>query len=241
MAANDALRPALIVVDMQEDFCPPHGSLAVAGGREIASIINTLLAKPGFVTRIMTKDYHPKDHISFASNHPGPDNQPFTSFVTINNPALGKESETKPQQLWPVHCVAGTPGAEIIPEIDTSSDHLVVHKGMLPGVEMYSVFADAFGNCDHGTNAHSVSLDVATTLKAQGVTDVFVVGLAGDYCVKATALDAAKTGFKSWVIEEGTKCVVPAGWDATREELETAGVSIISIDDPIIRQLGGNC
>ncbi|KXG45437.1 uncharacterized protein PGRI_039860 [Penicillium griseofulvum] len=237
MAANGTIRPALIVVDMQEDFCPPNGSLAVAGGRGIAPLINTLLAKPGFIARIMTKDYHPKDHISFARNHPGPDNQPFSSFVTIHNPALGKESETKPQQLWPDHCVAGTSGAEIIPEIDTSSDHIVVHKGMRPEVEMYSVFADAFGNCDHGTNANSVSLDVAATLKSQGVTDVFVVGLAGDYCVRATALDAVKTGFRSWVIEEGTKCVVPAGWDAIKKELATAGVSVISMDDPIIREL----
>lgn len=209
------------------------------GGRGIASIINTLLAKPGFVARILTKDYHPKDHISFASNHPGPDNQPFTSFVTMKNPAPGKESETKPERLWPVHCVAGTSGAEFIPEIDTSSDHLVVYKGMRPEVEMYSVFADAFGNCDHETNARSVSLDVATALKTQGVTDVFVVGLAGDYCVNATALDAAKAGFKCWVIEEGTKCVAPASWDAVKEELETAGVSVISMNDPIIKELGG--
>ncbi|KAJ5834627.1 hypothetical protein N7447_000653 [Penicillium robsamsonii] len=239
MAANGIITPALIVVDMQEDFCPPHGSLAVAGGRGIAPIINTLLAKPAFVARIMTKDYHPEDHISFASNHPGPDNHPFTSFVTINNPAPGKESETKLQQLWPVHCVAGTPGAEIIPEIDTSSDHLVVHKGMSPGVEMYSVFADAFGNCDHGTNAPSVSLDVAATLKAQDVTDVFVVGLAGDYCVKATAIDAVKTGFKSWVIQEATKCVEPTSWNDVQDELKIAGVSIISMNDPIIEELGG--
>ncbi|EKV07842.1 Isochorismatase family hydrolase, putative [Penicillium digitatum] len=237
MAANRIIRPALIVVDMQEDFCPPHGSLAVQGGRDITSLINTLLAKPGFIVRILTKDYHPKDHISFARNHPGPDNHPFTSFVTMKNPALGKKSETKQQQLWPVHCVAGTSGAEIIPEIDMSSEHLVVQKGMRPEVEMYSVFADAFGNCDHGTNAHSVSLDVAATLKTQGVTDVFVVGLAGDYCVKATALDAVKVGFRSWVVEEGTKCVVPASWDATKKELGTAGVSIISMNDPIVRDL----
>lgn len=155
----------------------------------------------------------------------------------MKNPALGKESETKPQQLWPVHCVGGTSGADIIPEIDTSSEHIIVQKGMRPEVEMYSVFADSFGNCDHGTNAHSVSIDVAAALKSQGVTDVFVVGLAGDYCVKATALDAVKVGFRSWVVEEGTKCVVPAGWDAVKEELGTAGVSTISMNDPIIRDL----
>jgi nicotinamidase-related amidase len=188
--------------------------------------------------RILTKDYHPKDHISFASSHPGPDNQPFSSFVTMNNPAPGKESESKSQQLWPVHCVANTAGAEIIPEIDSSNVDLVVRKGMRPEVEMYSVFADAFGNCDPGTNAHSVSLDVAAALRAQGVTDVVVVGLAGDYCVKATAIDAARVGFKSWVVEEGTKCVVPAVWEDIKRELEGSGVSVISKDDPLIERLG---
>lgn len=208
-------------------------------GRSIASVINTLLAKPGFVARVLTKDYHPKDHISFASNHPGPNNQPFTSSITMKNPAMGKTSETKLQQLWPVHCVAGTPGAEIIPEIDTSHVDMIVHKGMRPEVEMYSVFADAFGNCDIGTNRDSVDLDVAAALKTRGVTDVFVVGLAGDYCVKATAIDAARLGFKTWVVEEGTKCVVPSGWDAVKEELVTAGVSLVSMFDCFIEELDG--
>lgn len=208
-------------------------------GRSIASVINTLLAKPEFEARILTKDYHPTDHISFASNHPGPDNQPFTSFVTMKNPASRKASETKSQQLWPVHCVACTPGSEIIPEIDASNVDMIVHKGMKPEVEMYSVFADAFGNCDIGTNRDSVDLDVAAALKTRDVTDVFVVGLAGDYCVRATAIDAARLGFKTWVVEEGTKCVVPANWDAIKEELVTAGVSIVSIFDSTIEELGG--
>ncbi|KAJ5130375.1 uncharacterized protein N7515_006414 [Penicillium bovifimosum] len=238
MAANRPFKSALIVVDMQEDFCPPNGSLAVPEGRTIAPIINTLLSKPGFTMRILTKDYHPKDHISFASNHPGPENQPFSSYVTMNNPAPGKESESKLQQLWPVHCVADTAGAEIIPEIDSSNVDLVVRKGMRPEVEMYSVFADAFGNCDPGAHTHSVSLDVAAALRAQGVTDVVVVGLAGDYCVKATAIDAARVGFKSWVVEEGTKCVVPANWEDIKRELKDSGVSVISMGDPLIEGLG---
>lgn len=189
------------------------------------------------MTRIFTKDYHPADHISFATNHQGPDNKPFESFVAIKNPASGKESETKPQRLWPVHCVANTAGAELIPEIKVSKGDLIVHKGMRPDVEMYSVFADAFGNCDPGTNSHSVSVDVAALLNEQGITDVFVVGLAGDYCVKATAIDAAKAGFKTFVVEEGTKCVAPAGWDDTKEELVAAGVQLISITDPVVKEL----
>lgn len=156
----------------------------------------------------------------------------------MKNPVLGKESEEKAQLLWPVHCVAETPGAELIPEINASSADLVVHKGMRADVEMYSVFADAFGNCDAGTNSHSVSLDVAAVLYDQGITDVFVVGLAGDYCVKATAVDAVKAGFRCWVIEEGTKCVAPTGWDDVKEELVAAGVCLVSINSPIIEGLG---
>jgi nicotinamidase-related amidase len=258
MAASGSIRPALIVVDMQEDFCPPvglispttlytkqskpkhtnknkNGSLAVQEGREISPTINTLLSKPGFIIRILTQDYHPRNHISFASNHPEPNNKPFESTIIMPNPAPGKQSETKPQQLWPIHCVADTPGAVIIPEIDASKADLVVQKGMHSQVEMYSVFADAFGNCDSGINAQSVSLDVATALRAKGVTDVFVVGLAGDYCVKCTAIDAVKAGFPSWVVEEATRCVVPDGWGATKSELEDAGVSVISIMDPVVQ------
>lgn len=114
---------------------------------------------------------------------------------------------------------------------------MIVHKGMRAEVEMYSVFADAFGNCDPGTNACSVSLDVAAVLRDQGVTDVFVVGLAGDYCVKETAVDAVKAGFRSWVVVEGTKCVVPGGWEGVKEELRGAGVSLVSVHDPVLQGL----
>lgn len=173
--------------------------------------------------------------MSFASNHPPPDNQPFKSFVTIRNPASGKGSEERTQQLWPAHCVAETPGVEIIPEIDTSKADFVIRKGMRSDVEMYSVFADAFGNCDAGPNSPSVSLDTKEVLNDHGITDVFVVGLAGDYCVKATAIDAARAGFRSWVVEEGTKCVDPAAWDDTIDELKSSGVGVVSINDIVFK------
>ncbi|KAJ5693144.1 hypothetical protein N7462_002567 [Penicillium macrosclerotiorum] len=246
--------PALIVVDMQEDFCPPlsrsepssgmlmvhcndagghkqNGSLAVQDGRSIAPLINTLLSQPGFVARIATQDFHPADHISFASNHPAPNNQPFVSSFEMHNPAPGQETETKLQQLWPVHCVANSPGAAIIPEIDTDRIDRFIQKGKHPRVEMYSAFADAFGNIDTSVTAQSVNVDIASVLRAKGVTDVFVVGLAGDYCVKCTALDAVKAGFRSWLIEEATKCVVPSAWEQTKAELQASGVSVIDADD----------
>ncbi|KAJ5103840.1 isochorismatase family hydrolase [Penicillium argentinense] len=232
-----AFVPALIVVDMQEDFCPPTGSLAVQDGRTIAPLINTLLAQPGFVARVATLDWHPTDHISFASNHPAPNNKPFESFIEMQNPAPGKETEIKLQQLWPVHCVADSPGAAIIPEIESNRVDLLVYKGKHSQVEMYSAIADAFGNLDPAVTAQSVNMDLISALRAKGVTDVFVVGLAGDYCVKCTAVDAVKAGFRSWLIEEGTKCVVPAGWDTVKEELRAAGVSVIHADDAVMRKL----
>ncbi|CEJ55900.1 hypothetical protein PMG11_02130 [Penicillium brasilianum] len=229
--------PALIVVDMQEDFCPPNGSLAVQDGRTLTPLINNLLSQPGFVTRIATLDYHPADHISFASNHPPPNNRPFESFIEMKNPAPDRKTESKPQQLWPVHCVAGSPGAELIPEIDAGRIDLFVQKGKHPQVEMYSAFADAFGNLDPAVTAQSVNVDITSVLEKKGVTDVFVVGLAGDYCVKCTAIDAVKAGFRSWLIEDGTKCVVPASWDKVKEELRVAGVSVIHAGDAIVKKL----
>lgn len=188
--------------------------------------------------RVATQDFHPLNHISFAANHPAPNNRPFESFIEMKNPAPGKESETKPQLLWPVHCVAETPGAAIIPEIDTNHIDLYVRKGMDPRVEMYSAFGDAFGNIDAFLAEKSVSVDLKAVLEEKGITDVFVVGLAGDYCVKFTAIDAVKAGFKSWVVEQGTKCVVPGeGWEKTKVELRNAGVSVVSADGPEVQRL----
>lgn len=155
----------------------------------------------------------------------------------MRNPEPGHEEETKLQQLWPVHCVEDTLGAAIIPEIEAARFDLTIQKGKHSQVEMYSAFADAFGNIDPTVTLPSVSVDVTSELQAKGVTDVFVVGLAGDYCVKCTAIDSVKAGFRTWVVEEGTKCVVPADWDLTKEELQMAGVSVINADDAVIQRL----
>lgn len=153
------------------------------------------------------------------------------------HPPPGQEPEIKWQQLWPVHCVADSPGSAMIPEITANSFDLVVQKGKNPQVEMYSVFGDAFGNIDPSVTMQSVSADITSELQAKGVTDVFVVGLAGDYCVKCTAIDAVKAGFKSWLIEEGTRCVDPNNWDQVKGELQVAGVSVIHADDPVVQRL----
>ncbi|KAE8148318.1 Isochorismatase-like protein [Aspergillus avenaceus] len=235
------MKAALLVVDMQEDFCPPRGSLAVQEGRDIAPVINSLLAHSGFALRVMSQDYHPMNHISFADNHPAPNNRPFECVITMNNPAPEKKAETRLQRLWPVHCVEGTQGAEIIPEIETSKIDLYVKKGMHHEVEMYSAFADAFGNVDPAVTAQSVDADLKSFLISKGITDVFVVGLAGDYCVKYTAIDAARAGFISYVIEDATRCVIPGvGWEQAKQELHEAGVSIIRSDGPEISRMGGD-
>ncbi|KAL4869282.1 hypothetical protein BDV12DRAFT_168249 [Aspergillus spectabilis] len=230
------MKAALIVVDMQEDFCPPHGSLAVQGARDLAPTINTLLAHPGFSVRVASQDYHPSDHVSFATNHPPPNNRPFECSITITNPASGKEAETKQQTLWPVHCVQQTSGANIIPELGTTKIDLFVQKGMDPRVEMYSAFTDAFGNQDPAIV--SVNANLRAYLTDRGVTEVFVVGVAADFCVKHTALDAAKAGFQTYVVQDATECVVPGlGWEETTRELASAGVLVVRSDGPEIAGL----
>ncbi|CRG88096.1 hypothetical protein PISL3812_05123 [Talaromyces islandicus] len=233
-----AFVPALIVVDMQEDFCPPNGSLAVQDGRKITPVINYLLNLPTFALRIGTQDWHPADHISFASNHAPPNNKPFESHIEVSNPAPGQEHVTKLQRLWPVHCVGTTDGARLIPEIAQDKLDVLAKKGMDARVEMYSCFGDAFHNTDPTLVARSVDVNVAELLRAKNVTDVFVVGLAGDYCVKYTALDAARVGFKSWVVEDATKCVDPQeGWKQTLLEFKELGVSVIRSDSAELARL----
>ncbi|KAJ7459435.1 Isochorismatase-like protein [Mycena galericulata] len=211
---------ALLIVDLQEDFCPPNGSLAVAGGRDIVPIINTLLASSIFDVKVATKDWHPEDHVSFATNHPEPNNRPFESFAKIVNPLNPFESyETR---LWPVHCVQGTPGAKLVPELDIGKIDKIIEKGQDKRVEMYSAFAAPFENPPFARS------ELAGYLKGNGVEKVYVVGLAMDYCVKATAEDAVKEGFAVSVIEDAVRAVDPEeGWNKSKEEMESKGIRFI--------------
>ncbi|KAF2119731.1 Isochorismatase-like protein [Lophiotrema nucula] len=222
-----AFKPALVIVDLQEDFCPPNGSLAVEGGRDIVPTINELLSLP-FPIKVATKDFHPQDHISFASNHPPPNNKPFESTTVITNPLNPEEKEET--RLWPDHCVQGTKGSELLPELDVSKVHQIVEKGQDKRVEMYSAFMDPFPTCVSRSGLSKI-------LKDAGVTDVFVVGLAADYCVKFTALDAKKEGFTTWVIAEATKAVDPSSLSDIYEEYATKGIAVIGKDDRTIRKV----
>ncbi|KAI0375885.1 Isochorismatase hydrolase [Pilatotrama ljubarskyi] len=215
----EPFKPALLVVDVQEDFCPPNGSLAVPGGREILPVINELLQLP-FALKIATKDHHPRDHVSFASNHPGA--APFVSSCTIVNPA--NPAETYETRLWPEHCVVGTPGNELVPELDAARIDAVVHKGTDPRVEMYSAFRSPL----HDPPLATAVSDLEVRLRAAGITDVFIVGLAGDYCVKNSALDSADLGWRTYIVEEAVRSVgVAEAWAQTVAELEPFGVRIV--------------
>ena len=161
---------ALIIVDVQNDFCP-GGALPVPEGDRVVEVINRI--QPGFDLVVATQDWHPADHGSFAANHPG------------RRPGEQIELAGLPQILWPVHCVQGTPGAELHPGLDRSRIARVFRKGTDPSVDSYSGFFD---------NGRRASTGLGEYLKDQGVTDVYVCGLATDYCVKATALDAVASG-----------------------------------------------
>lgn len=175
-----------------------------------------------FALKIATKDFHPRDHVSFASNHPPPNNKPFESVITIANPLNPSETETT--RLWPDHCVQGTPGSELVPELDVDKVDHIVEKGQDKRVEMYSAFADPFRN---PTVTRS---KLADTLRDRGITHVYIVGLAMDYCVNFTAVDSAKEMFTTYVVQEGTKAVDPSNWGNVKSQLEAEGVALVNMD-----------
>lgn len=221
-------KPALIVVDFQNDFCPPHGTLAVPNGRNIANVINNLLSNPAFTVKVATKDWHPRDHISFASNHVG--KEPFTSSVVVQNPLnLNEKQETR---LWPNHCIQGSSGAELVSELNVDLLTDIVEKGMDPRVEMYSAFTDPF------RNPSVVNSGLADLLRDRGVSHCYVVGLAYDYCVKCTALDAANEGFTTYVVREATEPVDASSVPQVEEVLRAGGVKVVDMKSIEVQRLG---
>ncbi|HEV2972596.1 MAG TPA: bifunctional nicotinamidase/pyrazinamidase [Pirellulales bacterium] len=174
---------ALIVVDVQNDFCP-GGALPVREGDLVVPVINRIL--PRFDLVVATQDWHPANHGSFAANHPG------------QQPGEQIELAGLPQILWPVHCVQGTPGAELHLALDRTRIARIFQKGTDPTIDSYSGFFD---------NGRRASTGLDRYLNAQGVRKVYVCGLATDYCVKFTALDAVALGFKTHLIEDATRGV----------------------------------
>jgi nicotinamidase/pyrazinamidase len=196
---------ALILVDLQNDFCP-GGALAVARGDETVEVANRLL--PYFSTVVATQDWHPADHQSFAAAHPG------------RKPGEVIELGGLRQVLWPPHCVQGTRGAELHGRLVRSKLTEVFHKGTDRTIDSYSGFFD---------NGHKKSTGLADWLRERWITRVYVMGLATDYCVKATALDALELGFDTWVIEDGCRAVElkPGDGDRAIAAMRTAGVTIV--------------
>ena len=210
------------------------GSLAVSEGRSIAPGINELLSLP-FAIKVATQDWHPSDHVSFDASHPSPEIKAFESKVTIQNPA--DSSMSQEISIWPVHCVQGTKGGEIIPEIDVSKFNHIVQKGRDKRVEMFSAFATCFGS-----KTDAASHDLGALLREANIGDVFVAGLAGDFCVRCTAIDAKKEGFNVYVVDEVVRSVDHSeqGWGVVRKELADIGIKVVSIQGPELRVLHGS-
>lgn len=202
------------------------------GGRDIAQTINSLLSLP-FTLKIATKDAHPQNHVSFATSHSPPNNKAFESVVKIFDPLDRTRSYNIP--LWPAHCVQETNGSDIIPDIDVSKFDEVVEKGKDSRSEMFSGFADVFGS----KSSEAASQDLAGLLHRAGITTIFTVGLAGDYCVKCTALDAKKEGFEVYVVQEAVRSVDSGenGWGVATKEMEKAGIKIISVKGPEVERV----
>jgi nicotinamidase/pyrazinamidase len=208
----EGLKPSdsdvFLVVDVQNDFCP-GGALAVPEGEAVVPVINDL-AK-GFKNVVMTQDWHPPGHSSFASSHPG--KQPFET-TTLD---YGE------QTLWPDHCVQGSTGAAFRADLDLPNCRMIIRKGDRREVDSYSAFYE---------NDHRTTTGLAGYLRAHGVRRVFLAGLATDFCVFYSALDARKEGFEAVMIEDACRAIDLAGsLEAARRAMDQAGVLVIRSSD----------
>jgi nicotinamidase/pyrazinamidase len=191
----------LLIIDVQNDFCP-GGALAVADGDAVVPVINRLAGRFGHV--VLTQDWHPSGHSSFATSHPG-----SAAFETIAMP-YGQ------QTLWPDHCVQGTPGAAFHPDLQTERAELVIRKGFRNAIDSYSAFYE---------NDRSTPTGLAGYLRERGLRRVFLAGLATDFCVHYSAVDACRLGFDTVLIEDGCRAIDLAGsLDAAFAAMAAAGV-----------------
>ena len=185
---------ALVIIDVQNDFCP-GGALEVPDGDAVVPVINRIA--PRFSARILTQDWHPPGHLSFASSHAG--KSPFET----TNLAYGE------QVLWPDHCVQGTDGAAFHRDLATDGADLIVRKGFRPSIDSYSAFHE---------NDRATSTGLAGYLRSRGISRLFFVGLATDFCVAWSAIDGAREGFEAAVIEDACRGIdldgsMAAAWE----------------------------
>ena len=196
---------ALIVIDVQKDFCP-GGALAVPGGDDIVDGINALLAD--FDAVIATQDWHPAGHSSFASSHSG--KAPYDMV----------EMPYGPQVLWPDHCIQGSVGAQFHPKLHIDRADLIIRKGYNPAIDSYSAFVE---------NDHTTATGLEGYLHTRGITDLTMVGLATDFCVNFSAVDAAKLGFSVQVREDLCRAIdLDGSLAAARDGMRSAGVQLES-------------
>ena len=194
---------ALIVIDVQNDFCP-GGALAVTGGDEIVPMVNRLIGEFDHV--VLTQDWHPAGHSSFASVHPG------------KNPFETTEMPYGTQTLWPDHCVQGTDGAAFHADLEWTKAELVIRKGFRPAIDSYSAFFE---------NDRRTPTGLAGYLRERGISDLTLVGLATDFCVAYSALDAVRSGFKATVLLEACRAIDLGGsLAAMKDEMAKAGVTL---------------
>jgi nicotinamidase/pyrazinamidase len=200
---------ALIIVDLQNDFLP-GGALPVPHGDEVIPLANELQRR--FELVLATKDWHPPDHGSFAANHPG------------KNPGDRIMLDGIEQILWPVHCVQNTDGAEFAPSFDRSRIAHIFHKGIDPMIDSYSTFFD---------NAHRRHTGLADYLKTRSIKNIYLMGLALDYCIKYSVLDARHLELNTHVILDGCRGIELEIGDIERalEEMKQAGATILKSGD----------
>jgi nicotinamidase/pyrazinamidase len=207
----DRQADALVVVDLQHDFLP-GGALGVAGGDAVVGPIAALV--PAFQTVVATQDWHPPGHVSFASAHPG--RRPFETV------ALPHGS----QELWPDHCVQGSRGAALHPDLPDAALTLLLRKGTRREVDSYSAFRE-----NVGPDGRRPTTGLGAWLKARGIRHVLLCGLARDFCVRASAVDAAAEGFEAVVLDDLTRAVFPERQAEVDRAFRAAGVRLATSAD----------
>lgn len=199
---------ALLLVDIQNGFCP-GGNLPVPEGDEVVAVANRLIEEGGYDVIVASQDWHPADHGSFASQHPG--KTPFEMGELCG----------QPQMLWPDHCVQGTPDAEFHPDLNVDAVDYVQQKGENPAIDSYSAFRD---------NDKAAVTGLAGYLRAQQINELDICGLATDYCVKFSALDAVEMlpGVQICFIEDASRGIDPRGVEQAIAEMREKGIGIVN-------------
>jgi len=211
----DPGRTALVLVDIQHDFLP-GGALAVGDGDAILAPVRRLVQRDPFALYVATQDWHPPAHVSFAGSHPG---RAVLEAIEVHG---------HPQTLWPDHCVQGTHGAELHPAIPWERVSAIIRKGTERDTDSYSGFRNNWNAA-----GERPSTGLAGYLRERGVEQLFVCGLARDFCVKWSAEDAAAAGFRTVVLWDLTRPVDPTSDARVREDLERAGVTVTSSEQAL--------